>query len=208
MRPSVLWETGRTGLQIARYFQETLWAQVLASSHTKKKKNQTTKITKGAICFLWLSAVQFNHSVGSNFLWPHGLQHARLPCPSPTPRVCSNSCPLSWWCHPTTSSSVVPSSSCLQSLPASRSFPVSQFFISGGQSWSSSFGISPSSERSGLISFRMGWLQPSAKTCASLFVRPSLNHMHTASLRKGVPGFGSAYGPSESVARDFETTGL
>ena len=92
--------------------------------------------------------------------------------------------------------------------PSIKVFPVSQFFTSGGQSWSSSFGISPSSERSGLISFRMGWLQPSAKTCASLFVHPSLNHMYTASLRKGVPGFGSAYGPSESVARDFESTGL
>ena len=64
----------------------------------------------------------------------HGLQYARLPCPSPTPEVCSNSCPSSWWCRPTISSSVVPFSSCLQSFPASGSFPVSQFFPSGGQS--------------------------------------------------------------------------
>ena len=70
----------------------------------------------------------------SNSLWPHGLQHTRLPCPSPTPRACSNSCPLSWWCHPTISSSVVSSFSCLQSFPASGSFPMSQFFTSGGQS--------------------------------------------------------------------------
>ena len=67
-------------------------------------------------------------------LWPHGLQHARLPCPSPTPRACSDSCLSSRWCHPTISSSVVPFSSCLQSFPASRSFPMSQFFTSGGQS--------------------------------------------------------------------------
>ena len=67
-------------------------------------------------------------------LWPHGLQHASLPCPSPTPGACSNSCPLSWWCHPTISSSVVPFSSCLQSFPASGSFPMSQFFTSGDQS--------------------------------------------------------------------------
>ena len=67
-------------------------------------------------------------------LGPHGLQHARLPCPSPTPRACSNSCPLSWWCHPTISSSVFPFFSYLQSFPASGSFPVSQFFASGGQS--------------------------------------------------------------------------
>ena len=64
-----------------------------------------------------------------------GLQHARLPpCPSPTPRACSNSCPSSWWCHPTISSSVIPFSSCLQSFSASGSFPMSQFFTSGGQS--------------------------------------------------------------------------
>ena len=70
----------------------------------------------------------------SDSLQPLELQHTRLPCPSPSPRVCSNSNPLSWWCHPTISSSVVPFSSCLQSFPASGSFPMSQFFSSGGQS--------------------------------------------------------------------------
>ena len=69
----------------------------------------------------------------SDSLWPHGLQHARLPCPLPTPGAYSNSCPFSQWCHPMISSSVVPFSSCLQSFPASESFPVSQFFTSGGQ---------------------------------------------------------------------------
>ena len=64
----------------------------------------------------------------------HGLQHARLPCPSPSPRACSNSCPSSQWCHPTISSSVIPFSSCLQSFPVSGSFPISQLFASGGQS--------------------------------------------------------------------------
>ena len=70
----------------------------------------------------------------SNSLQPHGQQHTRPPCPSPTPRVYSNSCPLSQWCHPTISSSVIPFSSCLQSFPASGFFQMSQFFISGGQS--------------------------------------------------------------------------
>ena len=70
----------------------------------------------------------------SDFLWPHGLQHPRLPCPSPTPRACSSSCPLSRWCHPIISSSVIPFSSCLQSFLASGSFQMSQFFTSGGQS--------------------------------------------------------------------------
>ena len=79
------------------------------------------------------SSVLFNHSVVSNNLWPHGLQHARPPCPSPTPGACSNSCPSSQWCHPTISSSVVPFSSSLQTFPASGSFLMSQFFASGGQ---------------------------------------------------------------------------
>ena len=79
------------------------------------------------------SSGQFSGSVVSDSLWPHGLQQARPPCPSPTPRVYSNSCPLSQWCHPTISSSVVPFSSCPQSLPASESFPMSQLFTSGGQ---------------------------------------------------------------------------
>ena len=76
----------------------------------------------------------FSHSVVFGPLWPHELQHARLPCPSPSPRACSNSCPLSHWCNPTISSSVVHFSSCLQSFPASGFFPMSQLFIWGGQS--------------------------------------------------------------------------
>ena len=79
------------------------------------------------------SSVQFSHSVVSDCLWPNELQHTRLPCPSSAPRACSNLCPLSWWCHPTISSSVIPFSSCPQSFPTSGSFPVSQFFESGGQ---------------------------------------------------------------------------
>ena len=77
---------------------------------------------------------QFSHSVVSDSLHPHGLQHARPPCLSVTPRVCSNLCPLSWWCHPTILSSVVPFFSHLQSFPGSGSFQMSQFFTSGGQS--------------------------------------------------------------------------
>ena len=79
-------------------------------------------------------SVHFSHSVMSDSLRPHGPQHTRLACPSPTPRAYSNSCPSRQWCHPTISSSVVPFSSHLESFQASGSFPVSQFFISGGQS--------------------------------------------------------------------------
>ena len=78
--------------------------------------------------------LQFSRSVVSNSLWPHGQQHARLPCPSPTSGAYPNSCPSSRWCHPTISSSVIPFSSCLQSFSASGSFQMSQFFALGGQS--------------------------------------------------------------------------
>ena len=79
-------------------------------------------------------SVQFSHLVMSNSLWDHGLQHTRLPYPSPTPGACSNSCPSRWWCHPTILSSVIPFASCLQSFRISRSFPLSHFFTSGDQS--------------------------------------------------------------------------
>ena len=88
------------------------------------------------LCLVFIAtsaSVQFSHWVVSNSLWPHGLQHARLPCPSPTPKAYSNSHPSSQWCHPTISSSVIPFSSHLQSFPASGSFPMSQLVTSGGQ---------------------------------------------------------------------------
>ena len=105
-----------------------------------------------------LPSVQFSCSVMSDSLRPHGLQHARPPCLSPTPGAYSNSCPSSRWWHPTISSSVIPFFSCLQFFPASGSFQMSQFFASGPKYWSSSFNISPSNEYSGLIFFRMDWL--------------------------------------------------
>ena len=88
------------------------------------------------LLFPWctFSSVKFSHSVASDFLWPHGLKQARLPCPSPTPRAYANSGPLSQWCHLTISSSVIPFSSNLQTFPASESFLLCQFFPSGGQS--------------------------------------------------------------------------
>ena len=106
----------------------------------KKKTKKLTREKKKSKCQFrrwdkniqfW---VQFSRSVMSNSLRPHESQHARPPCPSPTPGVHSNSCPSSWWCHPAISSSVIPFSSCPQSLPASGSFPMSQFFTWGGQS--------------------------------------------------------------------------
>ena len=105
------------------------------------------------------SPVQFNNSVMSDSLQSHGLQDARPPCPSPTPGVYSNSCPLSQWYHPTISSSVIPFSSHLQSVLALGSFQMSQFFcIRWPNYWSFSFSISPSNSYSGLISLGMDWL--------------------------------------------------
>ena len=107
---------------------------------------------------LQFSSVQFSRSIVSDSLRPHESQHARPPCPSPSPGVHSDSRPSSPWCHPAISSWVIPFSSCLQSLPASESFPMSQLFAWGGQSRSFSFSIIPSKEIPGLISFRMDWL--------------------------------------------------
>ena len=118
------------------------------------------------ICSSLFNSVQFNHSVVSDSLRPHGLQHTRPPCPSPTPGVYSDSCPLSRWCHPTISSSVIPFSH-LQSFPALGSFQMSQFFTSGGQSIgvSASGSVLPVNIQdwsplawTGWISFSMDWL--------------------------------------------------
>ena len=110
---------------------ETLFSDNSMLYLENSKESITSLITRDSITF---SSVQFSRSVVYDSLWPRGLQHARPPCPLPTPGVYPNSCPLSWWCHPTTTSSVVPFSSCFQSFPASGSFPMSQFFESGGQS--------------------------------------------------------------------------
>ena len=118
-------------------------------------------VCDGKYGIIWIvffpSCIQVSSVVQSCLtLQLHEPQHTRPPCPSPTPRVYRNSCPLSRWCHTTISSPIIPFSACPQSFPASRSFQMSQLFTSGGQS----FYISPSNEQSfqGLISFRMDWL--------------------------------------------------
>ena len=109
----------------------------------KKKKTQMTWNDRqwGGSGDSW--EMSFSHSVMSDSLQPHGLQDTRLPSPLPSPRVCLNSWPLSWWCHPTISSSVAPFSRCLQSFPALGSFPMSRFFSSGGQSIGASASVLP-----------------------------------------------------------------
>ena len=130
--------------------------------------NIRAKITQLTIGHL---TVQFSHSVASDSLRPHGLQHARPPCSSPTPRAYSNSCPLSQWCHPTVSSSVVPFSSCLQSFPASGSFQMSQFFASDGQSIgvSASTSVLPMNIQDWFPSGWTGWISSQSKGLARVF---------------------------------------
>ena len=115
-------------------------------------------------------SVQFSRSVVSDSLRPHELQHARPPCPSPTPGVHSDSCPWSQWCHPAISPSVVPFSSCLQSLPASESFPMSQLFAWGGQSTGVSALASFLPKKSqGWSSERTGWISLQSKGLSRVF---------------------------------------
>ena len=117
------------------------------------------------------SSVQFSRSVVSDCLWPHESQHARPPCPSLTPRVYSNSCPSSQWCHPAISSSIVPFSSCPQSLPASESFPVSQLFPWGGQSTgvSALASFPPKKSQGWFPSEWTGWISLQSKGLSRVF---------------------------------------
>ena len=117
------------------------------------------------------SSVQFSRSIVSNSLQPHEPQHARPPCPSPTPRVHPNPCPLSRWCHPTSSSSVVPFSSCPQSFPASGSFQMSQSFTSGGQSVgvSASTSVLPMNTQDWFPLGWTGWMSLQSKGLSRVF---------------------------------------
>ena len=118
-------------------------------------------------------------------LQPHGLQHARPPCPSPTLGVYSNPCPLSWWCHPTISSSVVPFSSCLQSFPASGSFQMSQFFTSGGQrigvsAWAS---VLPMKIQDWFPLGWTGWISLQSKDSQESSPMPQFKSINSSALR-------------------------
>ena len=144
---------------------------------------------------------QISCSVMSDSLRPHELQHARSPCPSPTPGVHPNSCPLSQWCHPTISSSVIPFSSCLQSFPASRSFQMSQFLASGGSSigFSPSASVLPMNTQDWSPLGWTGWISLQSKGLSRVFTNTTLqkhkffgaqlssqsnSHIHTWPLEK------------------------
>ena len=139
---------------------------------SKRKQTPSIRVIKRVYSsnYLQRCSVQFSHSVLSDSLRPHESQHARPPCPSPTPRVHSNSRPLSWWCHPAISSSVVPFS-CPQSLLASESFPMSQLFAWGGQSTgaSASASVLPRNTQGWSPSEWTGWISLQSKGLSRVF---------------------------------------
>ena len=141
-------------LRRVRHFCSYWYWEMSKQGYYVRKQVQSDTILYGCIVSekVWDISIQFSRSVMSNSWWAHELQHARLPCPSPTPGACSNACPSSRWSHPTISSSIIPFSSGLQSFPASGSFPMSQVLRIGWPKYCSfSFRISPSNEYSGLI---------------------------------------------------------
>ena len=135
------------------------------------------------ISYVLFSSVH-SPSVVSDSLWAHGLQHARLPCPSPTPGVCSNSCPLSQWCHLTTSSSVLPFSSCLQSFPTSGFFQMSQLFTSGGQNIevSASASVLPINILDWFLLGWTGWTSLQSKKLSRVFSKNRVQSLCSSAL--------------------------
>ena len=140
--------------------------------------------TKWSETNIWISSVQFSRSVMSDSLQTHGLQHARPPCPSPTPKVHTNPCPLSWWCHPTISSSGIPFSSSPQSFPASGSLPMSQFFASGGQSIgvSASKSVLPMNTQDLSPLGLAGWISLQSKGLSRVFSNTTVQSINSSVL--------------------------
>ena len=146
----------------------SLWSETLAKS--KPKTILWSQSMKADLALL------FSHSVVSDSLWLHGLQHTMLPCPSPSPRACSSSCPLNQWCHPTISSSVISFSSCPQSFPASGFFPMRQLFASGGQSIgaSASASVLPMNIQGWFPLGLTGWISLQSKGLSRVFSKKNI----------------------------------
>ena len=139
-------------------------------TNTSSPSRHTATFVITSVFMFCFSSVQFSHSVVPDSLWPHQRQHARPPCPSPTPRVYPKSCPLSRWCHPTILSSVVPFSSCPQSFPASGSFQMSQLFASGGQSIGvSALSVLPMNTQGWSPLRYTGWISLQSKELSRVF---------------------------------------
>ena len=177
------------------------WDWVPKNTHIYKMSLEHLVLSERSEKVLQFSSVQFSRSVMSDSLLLHGLQHARPPCPSPSTGVYSNSCPLSRWCHPTISSSVMPFSSHLQSFPASESFPVSQLLASGGQSIgvSASTSVLPMNTQDWSALGWTGWISLQSKGLSRVFSNTTVqkhqffcaqlssqsnSHIHTLPLEK------------------------
>ena len=155
------------------------WESISLFRRSSRSRDWTWVFCNAGRCFYHLSSfssVQFSHSVMSDSLRPYEPQHARPPCPSPTPGVYPNSCPLSQWCHPTNSSSVVPFSSCPQSFPASESFQMSQLFASGGQSIriSASTSVLPVNNQDWSPLGWTGWVSLQSKGLSTVFSKTTV----------------------------------
>ena len=145
---------------------------------------------------LWEYSAQFSNSFVFKFLWPHWLQHNRFSCQSPTPRVCSNSYPSIWGCHPTISSSVIPLSTCLQSFPKSGSFPRSQFFTSGGQSIGASESVLPMNIQDWFPLGFTGWISLQSKRLSRVFSNTIIQNINSLVLN-------FLYGPTLTSIHDY-----
>ena len=146
--------------------------------HVNHMKSNITSLSLFTLYSVQSSSVQFSCSVVSDSVQPHRMQHNRPPCPSPTPRIYPNSCPLSWWCHPTISSSVIPSSSSPQSFSASGSFQMSQVFTSGGQriGVSASTSVLPMNTQDWSVGWT-GWISLQSKGLSRVFSNTTVqNH--------------------------------
>ena len=140
-------------------------------------------LDKEAVVYIWnIQSVQFSCSAVSDSLWPHKLQHTRPPCPSPTPEVHPNPCPLNRWCHPTISSSVVPFSTCPQSFPASGSFQMSQLFASGGQTIgvSASKSVLPMNTQDWSPLGWTGWVSLQSKGLSRIFSNTTVQSINSS----------------------------
>ena len=179
------------------------WKITVVIVHSRYFRNYNVDMEIGSVLIfkINISSVQFSCSVVSNSLRPHEPQHTRPPCPSSTPGVHSNSCPSSWWCHPAISSSVVPFSSCPQSLRASGSFPMSQLFAWGGQSIgvSASASVPPMNSQAWSPLGWTGWISLQSKGLSRVFFNTTVqkhqffstqlssqsnSHIHTWPLEK------------------------